>query len=256
MAVRYDPVVDRFTTFEATDLPKVKPLDIDNYPLFDTPISVPGISGVLDNGNVIAENNLPKMIRDIPEPETITQEKTYKDRKTENVKLTGDQQKNAVYIMNYLINVGKYKPHEAAGIVGNLASESSLNPATENPNDLGLPGGGIAGFRGSNFSALKNFANSRGKSWKDMDTQIDYLLSTINKDVANGLSNSTNPYEASEAWAGYERYAGYNWKLSSARSLQKSKGWSDEETLKWIKNQHNTRGSYAEEIYKLWQSQT
>jgi hypothetical protein len=39
-------------------------------------------------------------------------------------------------------------------------AESSLNTGSINPNDLGLPAGGLAGWRGENFSKLKAFANN------------------------------------------------------------------------------------------------
>jgi hypothetical protein len=41
-------------------------------------------------------------------------------------------------------------------------------------------------------------------------------------DVRNRLNNSKNPYEASEAWAYYERYAGYDGSTKTAKKA----GWS------------------------------
>lgn len=165
-----------------------------------------------------------------------------------------EQQENAVYIMNNLIKRG-FKPHEAAGIVGNLTVESGLNTGAYNPDDVGLPGGGLGGWRGSAFSRLKSFANSQGKSWKDIDSQIDYLVSTINEDVRQRLGKSSDPHSASEAWAHYEKYAGYDGKLSSAKSWQKKNKWNDAQTMKWIQSQHKSRSDYAKEVYSLWKKQ-
>jgi len=66
MAMMYNPIEDRFTKFEAVETPRVRKLDIDTYPLFNNPVDIQGITGVLDNGNVKAENNLGRMIRDTP----------------------------------------------------------------------------------------------------------------------------------------------------------------------------------------------
>ena len=256
MAMTYNPIEDRFTKFEAVETPRVRKLDIDTYPLFNNPVDIQGITGVLDNGNVKAENNLGRMIRDTPkviEQQDIQSNPSYEYSGEKTLK--EDQKKNAVYMMNYLVNNG-FQPHQAAGIVGNLARESRLDPGAYNSNDVGLPGGGIAGFRGENFSKLKAFANSKGKSWKDMDTQLDYLISTIGNGVRDKLSKAIDPHEASEAWADYERYAGYNWKLSSAKSWQKQNKWSDEKTMKWIENEHRKRSDRANEIYELWKSQS
>jgi len=38
--------------------------------------------------------------------------------------------------------------------------ESNLNTGAYNPNDVGLPGGGLAGWRGPLFSKLKSYASS------------------------------------------------------------------------------------------------
>ena len=162
-------------------------------------------------------------------------------------KITTEQQKeNAIYIMDNLINKNGFKPHEAAGMVGNLMAESRLNTGSLNSNDLGLPAGGLAGWRGSNFSKLKQFAKNRGKSWTDIDSQLDFLVSSIDSSVRDKLSRSTNPHEASEAWAYYEKYAGYDGTTKTAKKA----GWSQER----VNLEHKNRSDYANEIYELWKS--
>ena len=255
MAVKYNPIEDNFTTFEAVETPKVanKSLLRDLFPLMDNYNFIPQGIYVSDKGEVKAEDNLKRMIRDTPEIEEIQESKIPSYTGTKNLK--DDQKSNAVYIMNYLINNGQLQPHQAAGIVGSLVRESGLNTGAYNSNDVGLPGGGLAGFRGENFSKLKAYAKNKGKSWKDIDTQLDYILSTIGNTVKDKLSKATNPHEASEAWASYEKYAGYDGKLSSAKSWQKQNGWSDEKTMQWINNEHKKRSDYANEIYELWKTQ-
>ena len=88
--------------------------------------------------------------------------------------------------MNQLITKG-FTPHVAAGIVGNLIAESSVNPKTYNKYDVNGVSGGIAQWHKGNFVKLQNFARNRNKSWEDLDTQIDFLISTIDKDVMQRL---------------------------------------------------------------------
>jgi len=78
--------------------------------------------------------------------------------------------------MNKLLDVAKeeklnLEPHMAAGILGNLMAESRFNSNTS-VNDLGLTSGGLAQWRGSRLTELKNFAKSKGKPWTDIDVQI------------------------------------------------------------------------------------
>lgn len=173
-----------------------------------------------------------------------------------NFNINDDQKTKALYIMDQLINKYGRNAHEAAGIVGNLIAESKLNTEAYNGNDLGLPSGGIAQWNGSNFSKLKVYAKERGKSWKDLDLQIDFLNSTIDNDVNNRLLSSTNPLEASRAWAYYEKFAGYDGTTKSAQKLKKSKGWTEAQTQNYINKEHAKRGKYSDEIYKLYTGQS
>lgn len=65
----------------------------------------------------------------------------------------------------------------AAGIVGNLAGESSVDPSSDNPAaDAG--GGGIAQWEGGRWSGpngLLKFAEARGLPWTDFGLQLDFL---------------------------------------------------------------------------------
>lgn len=177
------------------------------------------------------------------------------DQKT-NSNINNNQKTKALYIMDQLVNKYGRNAHEAAGIVGNLIAESKLNTEAYNGNDLGLPSGGIAQWNGSNFSKLKAYAKERGKSWKDLDLQIDFLNSTIDNDVNNRLLSSTNPLEASKAWAYYEKFAGYDGTTKSAQKLKKSKGWTEAQTQNYINKEHAKRGKYSDEIYKLYTGQS
>lgn len=257
--LQYNPLNDNFTTFENVDKPKI----VEN-PIIGSFELPRGWDISPTGGFIVKRNNINKKeespgikfnnepsIEESPIEEPPIEEP---EEKNSSFKINKNWKNNAIYIMNRLINDKKMKPHEAAGVVGNLISESQLNPASYNPNDVGLPAGGIAGFRGSLFSKLKSYSKNNSKSWKDMDTQIDFLYNILNEnnpqmnDVRDRLLRSKNPYEASEAWAYYEKYAGYDGTTKTARKA----GWSQDR----INEEHKKRGNLANEVYKLWESQS
>ena len=142
----------------------------------------------------------------------------------------------------------------AAGIVGHLMVESKLNPNNYNGNDLGESSRGLAQWRGNRGIGLINFAKNQKKIWTNLDTQLDYLVSTIDDDLKTKLFNSETPTEASKAWAYYEQFAGYDGTIKTARKLQKQKKWTDEQTKQHIAKEFSNRNGYAEEAYKIWKA--
>lgn len=253
----FNPVTDAFTYFQHFETPKpvIKfPLDKDPLDISDWAINV------TDEGEPIASPNTPEVNQNYQDylnrmaeshSEEIVDNENL-DNKVTSTKKTitkKDQKNNALIIMNNLIKRG-YKPHIAAGITGNLFAESGLNPGNS-ANDLGTIGGGLAAWRGDLFQDLKRSAKSNNIPWTDINFQLDYLTNLLNQnnrqmnDVRNRLNNSKNPYEASEAWAYYERYAGYDGSTKTARKA----GWSQSR----INQEHSKRGNFANEIYELWQ---
>ena len=243
--------------FENVETPKSQ--TTYNLPLMNDPLDISDWStGISSNGTPIVKDNINKaqfIVNNNPEaPMPSQQQRNSSLQKTPSTqqgsykkKITGDKQKSTTLtVMNGLISRG-FQPHEAAGIVGNLMRESNLNTGAYNPNDVGLPGGGLAGWRGPEFSKLKAYASSQGKSWKDLDTQLDFLISSISPDVRDRLSRAQDPHSASEAWAYYEKYAGYDGTTKTARKA----GWSQDR----VNQEHKSRSDYAKEIYDLWNSQ-
>lgn len=236
MALQYDFLDNNFfNTYTSVETPEVK-LEM---PLLDDPLDISEWSSRVTSSGVPIVKPSSKMIVNN------TQQVQPEEQSSTQVSIGKNSEATAISIMNGLIKRG-IKPHEAAGITGNLYAESGFK-TNNTSNDLGVIGGGIAGFRGSNLTALKQFAKNRGKSWGDLDTQLDYILSTISPDVKNRLNNSKNPHEASEAWAYYEKYAGYNYNPATARKA----GWSSTR----IKQEHNKRSAYSKKFYDLWKSQ-
>lgn len=82
-------------------------------------------------------------------------------------------------IWNFFRSRG-YNDGAIAGIIGNLKHESGLDPATIQGNGKG-PGHGLAQWEGPRLTALKNFANQRGSSWNDLQTQLLFIEKEMNE---------------------------------------------------------------------------
>ena len=160
-----------------------------------------------------------------------------------------EQKRNTVYIMNDLTRRG-LQPHQAAGIVGNLMSESGLNPSSKAMDTNHKMAGGLAAWNGPLWEKLHRDATAAGKPWNDIDYQLDFLWGLLNNgskqmnDVKARLMAARTPYEASDAWAYYERYAGYNYDPRTARQA----GWSSAR----IKQEHDKRGNWANGAMDIW----
>lgn len=260
MAYQYDFLQDSFkeapfTVYQSAptiQLPLMdSPLDISDWAVGVTPSGIPIAKDV---NNPVAQESPVSESFEIKPPEAQISSSTSVSTPTYSKDYKKDyNKKNALYVMDRLVGKG-FAPHIAAGIVGNLIVESELNPKAYNGDDVGQVSAGMAQWGGKNFIKLQKFARNRNKNWKDLDTQIDFLLSSIDNDVMQGLQKARNQHEASEAWAYYERYSGYNNKLSSARTLQKRKGWTDEQTKKHIQQEHEKRSFFSNQIYNLWKN--
>ena len=161
-----------------------------------------------------------------------------------------ESKKNAAYIMNYLTKKKGLQPHQAAGIVGNLMAESGLNPSSNAIDTNGLRAGGLAAWNGPLWEGLHSYARQQGKPWNNIDLQLDYLWNLLGRDnkqmndVRARLAAAKTPYDASDAWAYYERYAGYNYDPRTARQA----GWS----VARIQREHDNRGANANGAMALW----
>lgn len=286
----YDPVTDSFTQYESVKPNKVILPTMENigYQPDITDIGIP-----TEDGNVIMKpartqqqlispeeiftpqetNPIETQIESTEKPvdyENPTQttyqntqniyQKTsseYKGMKLLSNRLNNNQKSIATNLIQKLMTRGEFTDYQAAGILGNIAEESQFKTNAYNSNDVGKPGGGLAGFRGDELKALKTYANSKGKSWTDLDTQVDFIISRIksNPKVYNAIMSSKNELEAAKAYMLYEKFAGYDGTLNSARSFQKQMKWSDEKTMDWINKNHLSRISYANEIYTTWKTQ-
>lgn len=102
-----------------------------------------------------------------------------------------------------------YSKVAAAGIMGNTAHESGINPFSIGDNGTSL---GLAQFHNERLTALRKFAAERGKPATDFDTQIDFIdheLHTTETATLAKLQAARTPEEAGAAFVHYERPQGY-----------------------------------------------
>lgn len=135
-----------------------------------------------------------------------------------NFYLTKEQQQtNALVIYNYLKST--WTMQAIAGLLGNLETESTVNPAiwqnlTENPSN----GYGLCQWTPS--TKLTEWLDSNGKSWTDIYAQLDrlgyeektgeqyYATSSYPLSFAEFRQSTETPYYLGMAWLyNYERPA-------------------------------------------------
>ncbi|PKR82603.1 phage tail tape measure protein [Heyndrickxia camelliae] len=106
-------------------------------------------------------------------------------------------------IWNYFKSKG-LSDSAVAGIMGNLQQESGFSTSIVNPSSGAT---GLAQWLGGRLTNLKSFAKSRGTSYTDLQTQLDFLWKELNgsekKTLSYLLSNSGS--SASTLAAGFER---------------------------------------------------
>lgn len=89
-------------------------------------------------------------------------------------KIEGEKRRRKAY--DYFIDKG-LEPHQAAGIIGNLMQESYKHLDSTVENRIGAVG--IAQWLGPRRQDLEKFAKNRGTSFKDFDTQLDFLYTEL-----------------------------------------------------------------------------
>lgn len=113
---------------------------------------------------------------------------------TVSVTATGDHPKDAY---NFFIANG-FTPAQAAGIVGNLQRESTIeiDPTANNGTHYG-----IAQWGGDRLIALKSYAASKGKDKSDFQLQLDFIIHELNtsENAAKRAINAASTVEAAAA---------------------------------------------------------
>lgn len=85
---------------------------------------------------------------------------------------------------------------QVAGIMGNIERESKFNPAAK---EVGGTGIGLVQWSFDRANQLKAFAKSRGKSWKNLQVQLDFLWHELNTSEISALNALTKATSATSA---------------------------------------------------------
>ncbi|AYD00912.1 phage tail tip lysozyme [Neorhizobium sp. NCHU2750] len=126
---------------------------------------------------------------------------------------------NALYAYRYLQDKYKLKDYQAAGIVGNLIQESSMNTGARNAGD-GTDGTDSIGVGQWNGQRARNFKSFAGDNTGNLDTQLDFVMHELQGSGGNGggseayawnkLANAGNVNDATAAMISYERPHGWS----------------------------------------------
>lgn len=103
-----------------------------------------------------------------------------------------------------------YTPAQASGIVGNLIHESGLDPGAVGDAGTSV---GLAQFHNERAAALKAFAQAKGTSPGDFQTQLEFIdkeLHSTEGRAFQALQASATPEAAAAAFVHYERPKGYD----------------------------------------------
>jgi hypothetical protein len=78
---------------------------------------------------------------------------------------------NAEKVYNFYLANG-FTPNQSAGICGNFAAESNIEPDVLNPNDLGKPAFGLAQWRADRRRGLMAFSSDNDMNYRTLEAQL------------------------------------------------------------------------------------
>ena len=137
----------------------------------------------------------------------------------EEIKVNKNTTETGKKAINYLVSKGLTK-HAAAGIVGNLFVESSLDPGIEGDKHLKTHSEGLAQWREGRLTNLKAFAKSAGKDYKSINVQLDFLMHELNTSenrTLQKLRKAKDPVDAAKIFAyNFERMKTYDTRRENA----------------------------------------
>lgn len=123
---------------------------------------------------------------------------------------------NRDYVWDFFRSNG-FSEEATAGIMGNIQVESDFVTSKK---QYGGPAVGIFQWEGDRQTALKEYAESQGKDWTDIEIQCDYALAEID---GGGIYNDV-----------FERYSGSSYPRQGQYGYDY--GWAEKIDLDYFKN--------------------
>lgn len=156
-------------------------------------------------------------------------------------------------IWNFFSSKG-FSDSVIAGILGNLKHESNLSTTIVNPASGAT---GLAQWLGGRLTGLRNFAASLGRSWTDLDVQLQYMWKELNsteKRTLNWLLRNQNADPTTVATMFeklYERAGGAGLSSRISYANQYYQIFANGKASKQIAKQQQARDKAQEDLYSL-----
>lgn len=106
-------------------------------------------------------------------------------------------------ILAYLRGPLGLSPAQAAGVAGNLQVESGLNPTSANPAEGAI---GLAQWEGGRRTALQQYAQSKGTSETDLQTQLEQLGNELHGPESSAYQHLLAAGDPASAAAAFDQY--------------------------------------------------
>lgn len=123
---------------------------------------------------------------------------------------------------------------QAAGVIGNLLTESNLKPSSirkgDSPKSACHPDAiGIAQWNDVRAVSLKNYASCKGTDWTDFETQLEFVqheLLNSQPGAMSALKNAGDVISAADAFCIFEKPQGYTREFgcANAPTIKKRRG--------------------------------
>lgn len=118
---------------------------------------------------------------------------------------------NVYTIFNFLVSECGFHAAAACGVIANIECESNFNPNLWGDNNTSY---GICQWHNERLTAMKNWCDSNGYSWKTLEGQLNYLKKELSANnsayLYNGLTIANKlKAKANTADGAYD--AGYDW---------------------------------------------
>lgn len=151
----------------------------------------------------------------------------------------GDDNKEIIW--NYLVGKG-LSDEVAAGIMGNMQQESSLDTESTNTTSGAY---GLCNWLDGRLEGLQNYAAARGKEASDIEVQLSYLWCELTDEEDNGIEGSYADNQFMDGAFGYTMDD-----LKAADSAHKATLIFGQCIERFGSGEEGSRFDYAESIYE------
>lgn len=191
------------------------------------------------------------------------------DYNSSNALTTEQMQVNAKYIYSYLIAEG-WSANAICGMLGNMQSESSINPGRWQSNDVGNTSGGYGLVQWTPATKYITWCNENSILPQDMDSNIKRILYEVENKlqwIATGaykysfkefttstdtpynlamafLNNYERPAQSLQPGRGYQAQSWYEYLVGTTPTPTPTPTTKSKSKFKWVLYARNLRNKY------------